>query len=156
MFRNMRYKERELSREETIELIKSGKDGVLAVHGEDGYPYGVPINYGYYDGKIYIHCRGSESHKLDAIKANPKVCLTVVGKRDLIKEKYTTKYSSAIVFGKAHIISEAEEIVMAMGRMMEGLAPEFVDGAMKCAKDSVKSMVMIEITPEHISGKASK
>lgn len=156
MFREMRMKRRELTLEEAKEVIKLGKDGVLSVHGDDGYPYGVPINYGYVDGKIYIHSRNNESHKIDAIINNPKVCLTVVTKHDLVEEEYTTKFRSAIVFGTARIITETDEKVEAMGKMMEGLAPEYIEGAKERARGALDVLAMIEITPEHITGKESR
>lgn len=156
MFRDMRNKKRELAIEEAIEVIKIGKDGVLSVHGEGGYPYGVPINYGYADGKIYIHSRNNESHKIDAIINNPKVCLTVVTKNNLVEEEYTTKFRSAIVFGTARIITEPDEKVEAMGKMMEGLAPEYIEGAKEKARGKLNVLAMIEITPEHITGKESR
>lgn len=156
MFREMKMKRRELTLEEAKEILRTQKDGVLCVHGDDGYPYGVPINYGYVDGKFYMHSRGNESHKIDAITNNSKVCLTVVAKHDLVEEEYTTKFASAIVFGKARIITDPDEMVVAMGKMMKGLAPDFMEGAMSRVKGSATALAMIEITPEHITGKVSR
>lgn len=156
MFREMRMKRRELTLEEAKEILRTQKDGVLCVHGDDGYPYGVPINYGYVDGKIYMHGRGNESHKLDGILNNPKVCFTVVAKHELIEEKYTTDFSSVIVFGKARAILDPDEMVVAMGKMMKGLAADFMEGAMAKVKETTDPLVMIEITPEHITGKISR
>ena len=55
-------------------LMKNAKRGVLSLIGEDGYPYGLPINQWYCeeDGKIYFH-GAKEGHKIDAIKACDKV-----------------------------------------------------------------------------------
>ena len=156
MFREMRMKRRELSLEEAKEILRTQKDGILSIHGDEGYPYGVPINYGYVDGKIYMHSRGEESHKIDAIKNNSKVCFTVVAKHDLVEEQYTTEFSSVIVFGKAKVISDPDEMVEAMGKMMKGLAPKFMGGAMSRVKGSTVALAMIEITPEHITGKISR
>lgn len=156
MFREMRMKRRELSIEEAMEIVRMQKEGVLSVHGDEGYPYGVPINYGYFDGKIYIHCRNNESHKLDSIYKDEKVCLTVVARHELVEEEYTTKFSSAIVFGKARVITEVNEMVEAMGKMMKGLAPDYIEGAKERARGAEDVLAMIEITPEHITGKMSK
>lgn len=156
MFREMRMKNRELTLDEAKEMIASEKDGVLSVHGDDGYPYGVPVNYGYIDGKFYIHCRKNKSHKIDAIARDPKVCFTIVAKHELWEEEYTTKFRSVVIFGKARIISDPDELVDAMGKMMEGLAPEYVEGAKERARGAAHVLAMIEITPEHITGKASK
>ncbi len=49
MFREIRLKGRVINNEKTIEIIKKGSFGVLATIGKDGYPYGVPLNYTYFD-----------------------------------------------------------------------------------------------------------
>ena len=57
MFRELRRKKREISTEAAKQLLKTERRGILAVNGEDGYPYAIPINY-YYDeeqNKIYFH-----------------------------------------------------------------------------------------------------
>lgn len=70
-FRKMRRNRQELSRDESIRILKEGTSGVLALHGDDGYPYAVPISYVYDDGKLYFH--GAKSgHKLDALRSYPK------------------------------------------------------------------------------------
>ena len=129
--------------------------GVLSVIGEHGYPYGVPVNYGYSDGKIYIHSTSANSHKLNAIRENPKVCFTVVGQHEIIEEELTTQYSSVVLFGTARIITEDAEKRLAAERMMHVLAPAVEKKAIsECGM--MKNVVMIEITPDHISAMARK
>ena len=91
MFREMRFSKRQLPTEQAEEILKSQTYGVLSVTGDDGYPYGVPLNYGYIDGKFYIHSTSADSHKLDGIRRNPKVCLTVVSKHDLIEAELRSR-----------------------------------------------------------------
>lgn len=156
MFREMRKKDRELSLEEAKKIIEEQSCGVMSVIGDEGYPYGVPLNYGYVDGKFYIHCTSGESHKTDAIRKNPKVCMTIVAKSDLLKEKLTTDFASVVVFGKARIVTGAEEKMEAMIKMMEGLAPEMIGSVREHCLGAEQAYSMIEITPEHITGKARK
>ena len=54
MFRKMRRNKQLLSAEETIDILTKGTSGVLAVQGDDDYPYAVPLSYIYYDNKIYF------------------------------------------------------------------------------------------------------
>ena len=71
MFREMRRKKQKLTEKQCIDILKRAKTATLALHGDDGYPYSVPVNYVYLDGKIYFH--GAKSgHKIDAIKNNSK------------------------------------------------------------------------------------
>ena len=69
MFREMRRFKQVLSQEECIEVLKNEPRGVLSLIGEDGYPYGIPMDHWYCeeDGKLYFHC-AKEGHKLDAVK----------------------------------------------------------------------------------------
>ena len=80
--------------------MNKSKSGVLAVVGDDGYPYAVPLNYIYLNNKIYFHS-AKEGHKVDAIAINNKVSFCVVAKDDVVPEELTTYFKSVIIFGKA-------------------------------------------------------
>lgn len=112
MFREMRRSPQALSKEEIVEVLNKETRGVLSVQGDDGYPYGVPINH-YYDeetNKLYFH--GADfGHRVDAIKRDPKVSYCVFG-QDYQKDGDWAKYvKSVIVFGKAELIEDQEEII---------------------------------------------
>ena len=109
MFRKMRRFKQQLSNDEALEILKNCKSGVLAVSGDDGYPYTVPLNFVYKDGKIYFHC-AKNGHKLDAIKQNKKVSFCVIEKDEVDSEKLTTLFRSVVVFGKAEIMENEEKI----------------------------------------------
>ncbi|MGM9614150.1 MAG: pyridoxamine 5'-phosphate oxidase family protein [Oscillospiraceae bacterium] len=156
MFRETRRKDRVMPAEEAEALLREQDYGVLCVSGDDGYPYGVPVNYGYADGKIYIHSTAQDSHKLDGLRRSDKVSFTVVGQHDVVPEVFSSNYSSVIVFGRARIIPDGPELPAALQRMMTGLAPDMADAAMEHCRNSINAMVMLEITPEYISGKARR
>ena len=107
MFRQMRRKNQALSNEDCIKILNNGKTGVLAVLGDDDYPYTVPLNYIYLNSKIYFHCAKS-GHKIDAIKKHNKVSFCVIEKDEVVPEKFGTDYRSAVAFGKARIMEENE------------------------------------------------
>ena len=154
-FREMRRKDRQMTEEQAIEIIKTQKWGVLSVCGDEGYPYGVPMNYGYADGKLYMHSTSAESHKVDAIRRNEKVCLTIVEEEELDVAEYTSHYKSVIIFGKARILDDVVEKVSAMDKMMRGLVPAHVGNVMEHCGSVPSDFIMIEIVPEHISGKGN-
>ena len=83
MFRPIRKKKNELSTEDTRQILREAHRGVLAVNGEDGYPYAIPINFIYDEtaGRIYFHSSRA-GYKLDAIKVRDKVCFTAYGRSD--------------------------------------------------------------------------
>lgn len=151
MFRPMRRSKQQLSDKRVSEILKNGKTGILAVNGDNGFPYTVPVNYVYFNGKIYIHC-AKEGHKIDAIKANNKVSFCVIDSDEVFAEKLTTLYRSAVVFGKAEILNEkdkTEQAVTALG-LKYNPDREFIE---KEISKFIDTMCCIEITPSHITGK---
>ena len=103
MFREMRRKNQLMSLEDSVAVLKRGTSGVLAVSGDDGYPYAVPLSYVYHDSKIFFHS-AKNGHKLDAITKECKVSFCVTDKDEVVPEEYTTYFRSVIVFGKARIL----------------------------------------------------
>ena len=89
IFREMRRKKQELSRQEIADILHKGTSGVLALLGDNDYPYAVPISYVYDDGKIYFHSAKS-GHKIDAIQRTEKASFCVIDKDLVVPEEYTT------------------------------------------------------------------
>ena len=77
MFREMRRKNQSLSPEAVAAVFRRGSAGVLAVSGDDGYPYAVPLSYVYADGKLFFHCAKS-GHKIDSLRRNSKASFCVI------------------------------------------------------------------------------
>ena len=89
MFREIRRKNHEINIDDAKALLQSGRRGVLAVNGDDGYPYAIPINY-IYDadaGKIYFH-GAKAGHKVDSLRACDKVCFTIFGNETVREEEW--------------------------------------------------------------------
>lgn len=151
MFRNMRRSKQQLSDTDASEILNKGKTGILAVNGDDGYPYAIGVNYVYLNGKIYIHS-AKEGHKIDAVKNSDKVSFFVIDTDEVYPEKLTTLFRSTVVFGRAKIISDKNELAQAVTQL--GLKynnnPALVE---KEVQSALGVMCCIEITPEHITGK---
>ena len=118
MFRKIRNSKRELPRVEAERILTEGKSGVLAVAGDEGYPYAVPMSYAYQNGNLYFHSALS-GHKLDAIAREEKVSFCVVAQDSVVPEKFTTRYQSAIAFGRACIVTDSEEKRQALMALVE-------------------------------------
>ena len=153
MFREMRRASRATTRDEAIAIIRTQNYGVLSVVGEDGYPYGVPLNYAWLDGKVYFHS-APEGAKLDAIRRDPRVCFTVTSRAELLPGELSTDYASAILFGRARIVEDAEERKSLVIRMTRALSEEAYAALMRRSCVDAARYVVVEITPEHITGKA--
>lgn len=153
MFRNMRRDEKLMTLDETQEVLREQDFGILSVIGDDGYPYGVPVNYVYDEGKLYFHGTSEASHKLDAINKEAKVSFTVVSQHELVPEKMSTKYASVIIFGRARVIYSKEETIDTLRTFLARLSPEMASKTSKIYEAKQGKFVMIEITPEHTTGK---
>ena len=151
MFRAMRRKKQELSGEKTLELLRRGTSGVLAVVGDEGYPYAVPLSYVYDEGRLYFHC-AAVGHKLDAIAANDKVSFCVIGQDDVWPEKFTTRFRSAIAFGRARLL-EGEEKRRALEILSDKYCPVDVSARNREIDGSFDRVRVICLEIEHLTGK---
>jgi len=153
MFRKMRRNPQAISHEEMVDLLRSETRGVMSVQGDDGYPYGFPINH-YYDeeaNKIYIH-GANFGHRVDAVKKDPKVSYCVFG-QDSQKEGDWAKYvKSVIVFGKAELVEDKDEIMRVCRLLCNKFpcTPEYIES--EIAKDTDRTLV-IAINIEDMNGK---
>ena len=127
MFREMRRKKQALPPEECAEILRRGTSGVLAVLGDGGYPYAVPLSYVYDGEKIFFHCAKS-GHKLDAIRQNSKVSFCVIDQDQIVPEEYTTYFRSVIVFGTARILTQEDEMRGPIEKLAARYAPDDREG----------------------------
>ncbi|MBQ7595540.1 MAG: pyridoxamine 5'-phosphate oxidase family protein [Clostridia bacterium] len=155
MFRPMRRSKQQLSDEECLEILLDGKDGVLAVNGDGGYPYAVPLNYIYLNGCIYIHC-AKQGHKLDAVKKDGRVSFCVVSENDILQQKFTALYKSVIVFGKAEIVEDEKEMYQAVRAIAEKYCPDMSSETENEIRRDWSGLCIVKIITEHISGKKCK
>lgn len=152
MFRDMRRFKQELTNEECIKILDKGSSGVLAVLGDNDYPYAVPLSYACDGSKIYFHC-AKEGHKIDAIRKCSKASFCVIGQDNVVPDKYTTYFRSVIAFGKAHIIDNTDEKRRAIEILAAKYTPDDEEGRLKEIDSSFDRLCMIELDIEHLSGK---
>lgn len=150
----MRRKNQLLKDSESVQILKERTSGVLAVLGDGGYPYAVPLSYVYADGKIYFHC-AKEGHKLDAIKRSDKVSFCVVDCDNVVPDEYTTYYRSVIVFGRARILSDDEKRAP-LEKLAAKYTPDDAEGRKKEIERFFERVCMIEMKIEHMTGKEAK
>ena len=105
----MRRKDRMLNEDQTLDILNRSEYGILSTIGVDNVPYGVPMNFVYEDGVIYFHCAKAVGYKVSNIIHNSNACFTVVNDVCLQPKTFSTKYSSAIVFGKVSIVEDEDE-----------------------------------------------
>ena len=155
MFREMRRFKQALSKEECIKILESQNTGVLAVNGDGGYPYAVPMSYIYADGKIYFHSAKS-GHKNDAIMRDAKVSFCVTETDEILSKDFTSSFRSVVAFGEARIIESDEEKRAVMESYTKKYSPdEPQDNADKKIAARFAAVTIIEMQIQHLSGKES-
>ncbi len=153
MFREMRRKRQKLSGEECACILNRGTSGVLALLGDGGYPYAVPISYVYDGGALYFHC-AKAGHKLDAIRREPKASFCVIDQDQVVPEEFTTYFRSVIAFGTIRVLEEEQEKRAAIGKLAMKYSPgESEDSRRKAIDREWAPLCMLEMKIEHLTGK---
>lgn len=152
MFRPMRRKKQELSREECEAILHRGTSGVLALAGGDDYPYAVPLSYVYADGKIYFHSAIS-GHKLDALTHNPRASFCVIDLDRVVPAEYTTYFRSAIAFGTVRIVNDQAEKRAALRQLAAHYSSDYLAGSEAEIDKSFAQVAILELRVEHLTGK---
>ena len=153
MFREMRRIRQQISQEECIGILKNEPRGVLSVLGDEGYPYGIPMDHWYSkeDGKLYFHC-AKEGHKLDAVVKCDKVSYCVMDKGYRNEGEWALNIRSVIVFGRIRIVEDEDK----KREICTALCRKFTDDEeylQKELKNSFPRVCCLELTPEHMTGK---
>lgn len=156
MFREMRRSRQALPQADCEAVLLRGTNGVLALAGEGGYPYAVPLSYVYAGGKIYFHCAKS-GHKLDALRRDPRVSFCVVDQDEVVPEEYTTYFRSVIVFGHLRELEDDAEKLAAIERLAQKYCPAGTPEDHKREIDGAwPRLALLELEIEHMTGKEAK
>ena len=156
MFRPIRRWKQQLSDEECIAILKNEPRGILSVLGDDGYPYGIPMNHWYCedDGKLYFH-GAKTGHKIDAISKCDKVsyCVHDEGYRE--EGQWPLHIKSVVVFGKIQPVTDDAKVL----EICTHLCQKFTDDKAYLEhelKHSLPKVLCLALTPEHMTGKLVK
>jgi nitroimidazol reductase NimA-like FMN-containing flavoprotein (pyridoxamine 5'-phosphate oxidase superfamily) len=148
----MRRKRQQLTEEKSIGILQKSTAGTLALLGDNGYPFAVPISYVYAEGKLYFHSALS-GHKVDAIRNCDKASFCVINKDDVQPAKYTTFFRSVIAFGRIHIIEDEQEKLETARLLGDRYNPNQEEALQKELEKGLSRMMMIRFDIEHLTGK---
>ncbi len=151
MFRKMRRFRQEISEEECREILKTEMRGVLAVKGEDGYPYALPMDFLYDAGKLYFHS-ARQGHKIDALKADDRVSFCVYDKGFRKEGDWALNIRSVILFGRIRLMEDTEEVIPILRKFGLKYYPTEESVEKEIAKDGSR-VQMLELTIDHMTGK---
>ena len=156
MFREMIRIRQQLATEECIDILQRELRGVLSVLGDDGYPYGMPMNHYYCeeDGRIYFH-GGKSGHKIDAVRRDNKASFCVYDRGVRQEGEWFLRIRSVIVFGRIEIIEDPAKTVEISRR----LSRKFTADENYIENEIVRSgpgTLLLALVPEHMTGKLVK
>ena len=155
MFREMRRKKQELSKEDCARILKAEKRGALSVIGDMGYPYAVPLNF-YYDEAeetIYFHC-AREGHKIDALKADKKACFTVWDSGTQEKDDWWFHVESVVAFCRAELVPiEDETRILEKLRLLGAKYFPTAETTEREIAEFARRVQLVALHIEHITGK---
>lgn len=151
MFRSMRRFGQQIGDSECIDVLVKGKRGVLAVLGDDDYPYAVPMNYVYEDGHVYFH-GAREGHKIDSVRRHDKASFCVVSDGVREKNDWWFHFVSVIVFGRIREVSDEEN----RNRLLRLLGGKYLP-TKEMLEDEMRQAAaraaVLDLEIEHMTGK---
>lgn len=151
-FRPMRRNRQQLSREDCERILGRCTSGVLALAGDGGYPYAVPLSYVYADGTIIFHS-AVQGHKVDAIKRDSRCSFCVIEQDEVKPAEFTTYFRNVIAFGRIRILEDADEKVQALRLLGRRYSPGDEPGLQHEIDKSLDHVLMLRLDIEHLTGK---
>ena len=153
MFRDMSRKKQQLPETECIEILKAEPRGVLSVQGDDGYPYGMPMNHWYCEenGRLYFHS-GMKGHKVDAIRNDEKVSFCVYDEGYTEPGQWMKRVTSVIVFGRMEIVDDPNEVLRVATALTRKFTPDEAYLQFELAHFAHETR-LLKLIPEHMCGK---
>lgn len=150
----MRRKEKEITDPKIIHQLLSTADTVRIAMIDNNEPYLVPLNYGYKDNALYIHC-AKEGRKINILKKNPRVCFEIEGRSELVTGneacKWTMNFQSLIGYGSVTILENKEEKITGLDILMA----QFGSKKNSYHPKHLDAIVILKIEIESICGKQS-
>ena len=153
MFRPMRRSAQALDGGACVEILERGTSGVLALAGDGGWPYAVPLSYAFDGEKLYFHC-AREGHKLDAIRREARASFCVVDRDEVVPEEYTTYFRSVIAFGRVRVLEDEAQKRAAIELLARRYFPQdSAENRRRAIGREWAGLCMLEMDIEHMSGK---
>ncbi len=153
MFRELQRKNKQISNEACINLLKTQKRGVLSVSGDESYPYGMPMNHFYNDedGNIYFHS-GKSGHRLDSLKSCNKVSFCIFDEGKKKEDEWALTINSVIVFGRIEIIDDIKTVADISAKLSRKFTSdeEYIKNEIELYAHET---LLLKLIPEHICGK---
>ena len=150
--RPLRRKDRAVSEAEAWAILQEATWGVLSTVGPDGWPYGVPLNHVVVEGRLYAHAAAT-GHKLDNLAGEPRASYCAVAEAEVRPAALSTRYASAILFGRVRLVADKAERLRALRALGERFAPGETEALEASLTREGPRTAVLRLDPERITGK---
>ena len=150
----MRRKDRQRDEAFAWEVFRRAPYATVSLVNAEGRPYGVPVNTVVDDAYhvLYFHCAGA-GEKWEALKNHPEVSVSAVSRAAILPGKYETTFDSAILRGRAEVVTDEGERVKALLLLVETLDPKHTDRLNECMQRCLEATKVVKIIPQSLTGK---
>lgn len=155
MKKPIRREDRRLDDAAAMALLMRGEYGILSTSDKNNRPYGIPVNYVVMDNSIFFHC-ATEGQKLENITTNQGVSFCVVGKTELLPEKFSTRYESVVVSGNADLVDDQVLKKNALDALVSKYAPDHMAAGEAYIDKLMDKTAVVRVSIDHLAGKARK
>lgn len=149
---NMRRSAQALAQEQTLAILERAPYGILGLVDKTGQPYTVPLHFVMKNGRLYFHC-AKEGYKMDCIRYNSRVSVSVVEKSAVVPEIASTDYRSATAQGYARLVEDAEEKRQILELLLQKFCAGFLEEGKREIGGALEKTCIVEITLQEASGK---
>ncbi len=153
IFRPMRRFRQQLSKEDCIRVLTEEKRGVLSMLGDNGYPYGIPMNHWYdaKEDKLYFH-GARVGHKIDSITKCSKVSYCVYDAGYRKEGEWALNVKSVVIFGRIGPVTDEKKRQLIGERLLRKFTNDEAY-IQKEIRDALPRAQCLELTIDHMTGK---
>lgn len=153
MFRKVRKIKNELDEKATKEVLKKAPRGVLALNGEDGFPYGLPLNFYYDEDNNALYFHGTKTgYKIDCIEKSPKASFTALLEEGVSDDGWSKNVSSVVAYGLLEEIEDSDFARDALEKLAQKYYPS-EDLVEENIKVNFKNTKMLAFHISYMTGK---
>lgn len=142
-----------LDHEEIKDILASCRTCFVSMIDGDK-PYVLPMNFGY-DGQYIILHSGKEGRKWEALRANPKVCISWMHGDDIVHQdervgcSYRVKSRTLLLEGKLEFVDDYEEKLSCLHSFMT----QYSEREFKFSRPAVENVGIMRVKADNLVGK---
>lgn len=132
-----------------LEAFFQRADEIFVSFSGGEFPYVLPLNFVWLNGRIYLHCAFS-GRKIDLIRQDGRAGFAAALDVTIVREQSTTWYKSVSGCGRVRIVEDMEE----KRRALDALSLRYAARCPRPAPDAMLRRVnVLRIDVEEICGK---